>query len=131
MYLIYEVSTGVPRVSISSQLLAEANLNDGEAWVELPEDYFPEDDCLVVDGQLVKQAPPAFNVVAYARHLRTGFLAESDWTQAVDNALSAETKAAWAAYRQELRDFPSLDFSEATMKHEVEALLPTPPDPPS
>lgn len=127
MYLIYEVSTGIPRISISSQRLAEANLNDGEAWLEEPADYSAVDDYLVVDGQLVKQAPPAFDAVAHARHLRTGFLADSDWTQTVDSPLTAETKAAWAAYRQELRDFPSLDFSEATMKHEVEALLPTPP----
>lgn len=127
MYLIYEVLTGAPRISISSQRLAEANLNDGEAWLELPADYSTIDDYLVVDGQLVKQAPPAFNAVTYARYLRTGFLADSDWTQTVDSQLSAETKAAWAAYRQELRDFPSLDFSGVNTMHEVEALLPTPP----
>lgn len=33
-------------------------------------------------------------------------LAECDWTQMPDSPLSAEKKAAWAAYRQALRDVP-------------------------
>ena len=33
-------------------------------------------------------------------------LAASDWSQMPDNALDAPTIAAWAAYRQELRDVP-------------------------
>ena len=37
---------------------------------------------------------------------RDRLLAASDWSQMPDNALDAPTIAAWAAYRQELRDIP-------------------------
>ena len=33
-------------------------------------------------------------------------LAASDWTQLADNSLTAPDIAAWAAYRQQLRDIP-------------------------
>ena len=36
---------------------------------------------------------------------RNRLLAESDWTQTADNPIS--NKAAWATYRQQLRDFPA------------------------
>jgi hypothetical protein len=35
---------------------------------------------------------------------RNYLLTLSDWTQVSDNPISGEKKAAWAAYRQELRD---------------------------
>ena len=43
---------------------------------------------------------------AAVRAERDRLLAASDWTQMPDNALDAPTIAAWAAYRQELRDVP-------------------------
>ena len=41
-----------------------------------------------------------------ARSTRTTLLAESDWTQVADTALTTEKKAEWATYRQSLRDLP-------------------------
>ena len=41
-----------------------------------------------------------------ARYTRTTLLAESDWTQMADTALTTEKKAEWATYRQALRDLP-------------------------
>lgn len=40
------------------------------------------------------------------RNHRNKLLQECDWTQTPDNPLPSEQKASWAAYRQELRDFP-------------------------
>ena len=40
------------------------------------------------------------------RSARNSRLAESDWTQLADQPFSAEDQAAWAAYRQSLRDLP-------------------------
>lgn len=37
---------------------------------------------------------------------RLGLLQSSDWTQSPDSPLSAESKQAWATYRQALRDLP-------------------------
>ena len=42
-----------------------------------------------------------------ARNTRTALLAESDWTQMADTALTTEKKAEWATYRQALRDLPT------------------------
>ena len=36
---------------------------------------------------------------------RNRLLAQSDWTQTADNPIS--NKAAWATWRQQLRDFPA------------------------
>ncbi len=38
---------------------------------------------------------------------RNAKLAECDWTQLVDSALSVEAQAAWGVYRQALRDIPA------------------------
>jgi hypothetical protein len=43
----------------------------------------------------------------YARYIRNEYLKESDWTQLPDADLTASQKAAWAAYRQALRDLPA------------------------
>ena len=40
-----------------------------------------------------------------ARRRRDAMLAESDWTQTVDNPTG--NAAAWATYRQQLRDLPA------------------------
>tara|TARA_Y100000114_G_scaffold35347_1_gene30901 strand:+ start:732 stop:1163 length:432 start_codon:yes stop_codon:yes gene_type:complete len=41
------------------------------------------------------------------RKQRNRLLAESDWTQTADNALSNDKKTEWETYRQALRDLPS------------------------
>ena len=43
---------------------------------------------------------------AAARARRDKLLADTDWTQTLDAPVSAESKAALRAYRQELRDLP-------------------------
>lgn len=106
MYLIYNISTGEPRMEVSSPVLAAANLKDGEAYITLDE-AAPLDDFLVVDGELVVKEQSAFDPVNCARHARSGALAATDWTQTADSPLAAEQKNAWARYRQELRDFPA------------------------
>ena len=58
------------------------------------------------------------------RAVRNGLLAACDWTQAADSPLDATAKAAWATYRQDLRDLPA-DFSTATTYAEI--TWPTPP----
>jgi len=40
------------------------------------------------------------------RMQRNNLLKESDWTQLSDSPLATEDKAAWAVYRQSLRDLP-------------------------
>lgn len=44
---------------------------------------------------------------AAMRAQRDAFLAASDWTQTLDAPLTDEQRAAWATYRQALRDAPA------------------------
>lgn len=47
------------------------------------------------------------NFMATMRKHRDALLAASDWTQMPDNGLTDEQRAAWAQYRQALRDAPA------------------------
>lgn len=55
------------------------------------------------------------------RAQRDSLLAASDWTQVADAPLDSDAKAAWTAYRQELRDVPQ------TFSRESEVIWPTAP----
>lgn len=50
------------------------------------------------------KAIPAATLKSRMRKHRNRLLLESDWTQTADNPIS--NKAAWATWRQQLRDFP-------------------------
>jgi hypothetical protein len=63
---------------------------------------------LYVEADVLKSRPRT--VVApswdYIRSKRDDFLSFCDWTQMPDSPLTPEKKAAWATYRQALRDIP-------------------------
>jgi hypothetical protein len=50
------------------------------------------------------QQPTAEELGVAARAKRDALLASSDWTQLPDSPLSSDARAAWATYRQALRD---------------------------
>ena len=75
----------------------------------------------VADGMLIIDSPEGISAADLDKALaglklqadpepiradRDGRLAACDWTQLADCPLPAEVKAAWAAYRQALRDLP-------------------------
>ena len=49
------------------------------------------------------------------RKERNTLLARCDWTQAADSPLGDTDKAAWATYRQQLRDITNLYSSQSTV----------------
>lgn len=51
----------------------------------------------------IQPSPPSVSA-AQIRAKRNALLHKSDWTQSNDSPLTAEIKAAWAKYRQQLRD---------------------------
>lgn len=65
----------------------------------------------VQPGETVVDAIPASLLTtlkcAELRRQRDAMLAACDWTQVADSPLDATTKAAWATYRQALRDVPA------------------------
>jgi len=50
--------------------------------------------------------PPEGDRMAYLRHIRDLLMGLTDWTQAADSPLTETQQAAWATYRQSLRDLP-------------------------
>lgn len=54
-------------------------------------------------------------------------LAECDWTQTTDSVLSAEKKAEWATYRQQLRDMPETVANSETFIKSSDPVWPTKP----
>jgi len=90
----YDTASGRPQVVTAlGPLPAE--------WVETP----PPSDCHVWDGASWKEDQGL--LLRTLRRERNAKLAASDWTQLADAALTDGRKAAWAAYRQELRDLPA------------------------
>lgn len=51
--------------------------------------------------------PPAGDRITYLRHVRDLLMGLTDYTQAADSPLAEEQRAAWATYRQALRDLPA------------------------
>lgn len=77
--------------------------NDGRGWRAVA----TADDCMAEETYSdVQPAPVMADAAALARAKRDGLLTACDWTQLADAPLSSEAKAAWAAYRQQLRDVP-------------------------
>jgi len=56
-------------------------------------------------AELVARPAPEERL-AYLRHIRDILIGLTDWTQFSDSPLTSEQRAAWAAYRQALRDLP-------------------------
>ena len=125
MFNVYNTDTGKIRAQYSSEKLAVAELRDGESYLVAECDMTR---CLIVNGEVEQQPLPPFDYMYLARVLRDRYLQESDWTQVIDNQLSADTRATWASYRQSLRDFPQTVLSAgATTEDEVRDLVPDPP----
>jgi hypothetical protein len=60
----------------------------------------------------------------WIRRPRNFFLTQSDWTQLSDAPLTEAKKAEWAAYRQQLRDMPTV---YASIQNPSELVIPTLP----
>ena len=89
--LIFDTSTRLPRIADSLGPVPEGfTLNA------------PPSDCHVWDGQ-AWQADLALQLAALRRE-RNVRLADTDWTQMPDVNMPDETRQAWRAYRQALRD---------------------------
>jgi len=70
----------------------------------------PEDATHITDNAPVTIAPPPptrDELLVGIRSKRAALLAACDWTQITDSPLDTDQRAAWATYRQALRDFPA------------------------
>lgn len=106
----YKLDTGeiLPGSLTGSQELIDANTPDGCGTVVEVSDWRRQRVNLTT-GALEACAPvelPTDTLAQEARQQRDVLLAASDWTQLVDAPLTEEQRAAWAAYRADLRAVP-------------------------
>lgn len=112
MEVVY-TSEGKPTLHIGARLPYEGETLKSVVEMYAPIRYWEELETPVVAvevGQSGTIDPQQFNATRIAAGVisaRNASLAASDWTQLADSPLSTEQKAAWAAYRQQLRDIPS------------------------
>lgn len=92
--------------SFETEIGGEWSVQEIYAHIELPEGV-PHDlaKAEMVDDEIVIVVDED-RAMDRIRAMRNAKLAACDWTQIADSPLSSEEKAAWAAYRQELRDLP-------------------------
>lgn len=92
--------------------------------VEIPEPlnrlYVTWDGTQIVEDALKKQEYMD-DAWMFLRIERNNRLQKCDWTHCTDSSLDSEKQAAWAAYRQSLRDLPS------TVTDPTNVTWPTPP----
>jgi len=83
-------------------------VNIAVADAPLADNWIESDTAAIGDtyenGQFVTPSPDADAAAAEVRAERNKLLSESDWTQVIDAPVD---QAAWAVYRQDLRDVPS------------------------
>ena len=104
---VYDITSGkILRKAMLSPEMVEANLSEGEGWI----DGFYDPMLFVVEDGVAKkidneQLEAAQTDTAWRtlRMVRNSYLAASDWTQVPDAPVD---RAAWATYRQALRDLP-------------------------
>lgn len=104
----YDTATGkILRKAMLDPDMVDANTNAGEGWVE----GFHDANLFVVkDGKVQSIAQEHIEEAQIAsawsmfRMTRDSYLAASDWTQVPDAPVD---QAAWAVYRQALRDLPA------------------------
>ena len=103
-YLIYNRTDnsvlGV-KYNIHNAQATLAHYGDDYDYIDAPDDFDAVNYVSVVDGVAI---PEQIDPYAELRQQRNTLLKQSDWTQVPDAPVD---QAAWAAYRQALRDLPA------------------------
>jgi hypothetical protein len=77
---------------------------------DVPADYVAEAPWVVLSADELAEHERL--AMPHVRRERDERLTASDWTQMADSPLSESHRAAWATYRQALRDLPSVYSGE-------------------
>jgi hypothetical protein len=133
-YTIYVSATGEILRTVQTDDI-DSQIQSGESYLEGSIDasvYYIENDAAVA----IPAKPDQYSVfdfttkqwvqqenlaIADVLPKRQRLLYSSDWTQIPNNPLTSEQQAAWATYRQELRDIPSQSG------YPFNVIFPTPP----
>lgn len=108
-FIIYEKATGeiAQVIDVPADEVVQ-NLGPGQAFRSLPEgaEIDPGSQLIGANGGIMSFVPPVDHdrLLREIRAERNRRLSQCDWTQALDSPLSEPDRAAWASYRQQLRD---------------------------
>lgn len=101
------------------------NTNAPEGFEVVSTDgYELGDDNVARNKYITRALSQEEKINLWVRRHRDFLLATTDWTQMPDAPLTAEKKAEWATYRQQLRDMPKL---YANIQSASEIVPPTAP----
>lgn len=102
----YNVDTGliIGRI-VYQEGTEELQCSVGEALLPVSDGHDLGSTHVVAGAPIVRASHASIDEI---KALRNALLAACDWTQVPDVPLSEQQKLAWAAYRQELRDFPAI-----------------------
>jgi hypothetical protein len=120
--------------AITEQFLQEngyarfENMNVPESKLVMGQDgYELCEDGVVRPKLLIRDLTQEEKMNDWVRSPRDFWLVRSDWTQTVDAPFTAEKKAEWAAYRQELRDLTAL-YEGEDLQSPADVVWPTKPE---
>lgn len=107
-YIIHDTTGNIVSCGTSESIIDQRISSDNiQLWMDFPDDV---EDYKIIDGSLVRISESeidereAEEAWALFRGLRDSLLASCDWTQVPDAPVD---QAAWATYRQQLRDLPA------------------------
>jgi hypothetical protein len=117
-YTIYSVLNGQILRNVQTSGNIDQQIQSNEAYIN---GFFTDTDYYVENNQpqVIPPKPSKYSIFDYTTkqwisdeslaiadvtQKRNALLYSSDWTQIPNNPLTAEQQAAWATYRQELRD---------------------------
>jgi hypothetical protein len=119
-YFVYEIATG--RI-VQSQDFAFEEVPLGYSMVQLDRAPDLQREIYNVEQGLIPRPDLAEfehqRQLSRIRQRRNRRLAESDWTQLPDTALTAEQRTAWSTYRQALRDITESLPTQLEPNHQV------------
>jgi len=106
-FALVNATSKVDNIIEADQQFADSIADDWLAVVDL--ENFPTANIGDIwDGSTFSPQPPDYDLQwKIVRAMRDQKLQESDWTQFPDVPITAEKRAEWIAYRQELRDVPN------------------------
>ena len=125
-YIIYHKDSGVIKSVITTSSSPKSDAPKDHTYIEC----YESTEGMAVDPKTLKLVPAkvnlpyAFTFPAKLRALRNSLLLQTDYTQLPDSPLTADQKAAYQTYRQQLRDLPAT-YADATSIDEV--VFPTEP----
>lgn len=96
----------ITHIEASGETPAKYTYDEYRLCVRYRDSLIPSIDANVAAWLAAAKSADYAERAVEVREKRKALLSECDWTQTVDAPLSDAQKAAWAAYRQALRDIP-------------------------